>query len=215
MSLHCFPRLRVVVSAAVFAGAFACVISLAAQLQGIPPGGPVVLAGPGGPGGGEREVVAQFDKDRDKRLNAAERKAARAWLQSQPAPARWRPRRRGGPGFPGGGNAAPPEPGARLAPADVRTFPNAPTYDMSALRTFFFEFENADWEAELADFYNTDVEVPATLTVDGKVYRTSASDSAATRRTSSCRRAGSARSTSRSTSCTRISSLAATARSTC
>lgn len=175
MSLHCFPRLRVVVSAAAFAGAFACVISLAAQGQGVPPGGPggfVGPGGPGGPGGGEREIVAQFDKDRDKRLNADERKAARAWLQSQPAQGPFGGRGgRGVPGFPGGGNTAPPEPGARLRPADVRTFPNAPTYDMSALRTFFFEFENADWEAELADFYNTDVEVPATLTVDGRVFK--------------------------------------------
>jgi hypothetical protein len=64
-----------------------------------------------------------------------------------------------------------PEPGVRLRADDVRAFPNAPTYDASVLRTFFFEFENADWEAELADFYNTDVEVPATLTVDGQVFR--------------------------------------------
>ena len=34
----------------------------------------------------------------------------------------------------------------------------------------FLEFENADWEAELADFNNTDVEVPAMVTVDGKTY---------------------------------------------
>ena len=38
------------------------------------------------------------------------------------------------------------------------------------LRTLFLEFENADWEKELADFKNTDVEVPAKLTVDGKTY---------------------------------------------
>ena len=82
-----------------------------------------------------------------------------------------RPRRARRTRFPRRGNAAPAEPGARLGPADVRTFPNAPTYNMSALRTFFFDFENADWEAELADFYNTDVEVPATLTVDGKVFK--------------------------------------------
>jgi spore coat protein CotH len=39
------------------------------------------------------------------------------------------------------------------------------------LRTLFLEFENPDWEAEMADFNNTDVEVPATLRVDGKVYK--------------------------------------------
>ena len=36
---------------------------------------------------------------------------------------------------------------------------------MGVLRTLFLEFESADWEKELADFYHTDVEVPAKLTV--------------------------------------------------
>ncbi len=31
---------------------------------------------------------------------------------------------------------------------------------------FFLEFEDTDWEAQLADFYHTDVELPATLIVD-------------------------------------------------
>jgi spore coat protein CotH len=38
------------------------------------------------------------------------------------------------------------------------------------LRTIFLEFEHADWEDELADFYRSDVEVPAKLIVDGKEY---------------------------------------------
>jgi spore coat protein CotH len=38
------------------------------------------------------------------------------------------------------------------------------------LRTLFFEFPNEDWEDELAAFHNTDVEVPATLRVDGRTY---------------------------------------------
>ena len=54
------------------------------------------------------------------------------------------------------------------------------------LRTLFLDFENKDWEEELADFHNTDVEVPATLTVDGKNTPTSASTSAACRRSWSC-----------------------------
>ena len=33
----------------------------------------------------ERKLVAQFDKNGDKRLDAAERKAAREWLATQPA----------------------------------------------------------------------------------------------------------------------------------
>ena len=32
--------------------------------------------------GAERKIVAQFDKDGDKRLNAAERREARAWLET-------------------------------------------------------------------------------------------------------------------------------------
>ncbi len=34
----------------------------------------------------------------------------------------------------------------------------------------FLNFEQPDWEAELAEFKNTDIEVPATLIVDGKTY---------------------------------------------
>jgi spore coat protein CotH len=43
-------------------------------------------------------------------------------------------------------------------------------YDPAILRTVFIDFENADWEAELEDFHGSDVDVPATLTVDGKTY---------------------------------------------
>src|SRR5687767_2471380 len=175
MSLDDFPRLRLVVSAAAVAAALTGSIGLVAQAPPVQPGGrvggvlvagPAGPGGPGGPGGQEMRIVAQFDTDRDERLNAAERKAARAWLESQNSG-----RGRGGPAFFGRGSVAPAEPGARVTPADVRTFPNAPVYDMSTLRTFFFDFENADWEAELAAFYNTDVEVPAALTVDGRVFR--------------------------------------------
>ena len=170
MLLRDFPYLPVVVSAAAVAGALAGSISLTAQGPAQPvvlQGGPAVAIGPG-PGAGEAQIVAKFDKDGDKRLNTAERKEARASIESQ---AQGPGRGRGGPGFPGRGNLGPVEPGARLTPKDIKTFPNAPAYDMSALRTFFFEFEDADWEAELSTFYNTDVEVPATLTVDGTVFK--------------------------------------------
>ena len=44
--------------------------------------GPGGFGGPGGPmGGSERKVLKQFDKDENKRLNAAERAEARAWLK--------------------------------------------------------------------------------------------------------------------------------------
>jgi spore coat protein CotH len=44
-------------------------------------------------------------------------------------------------------------------------------YDPSTLRTFFLEFEHSDWEQELEAFWHTDVEIPATLRVDGTTYR--------------------------------------------
>lgn len=48
---------------------------------------------------------------------------------------------------------------------------DTPLYDLDTLRTVFLQFEHADWEQELAAFHNTDVEVPATVIVDGKTYR--------------------------------------------
>ncbi len=128
---------------------------------------------PGPPGGGmgeiraETKLVARFDKDGNKRLNAAERKAAREFLAQEKAAGRG-PRR---PGFRGREESQePPTHGPKLASADVKSFGKEPLYDANTLRTFFLEFENADWEKELSDFYNTDVEVPAKLTVDGKSY---------------------------------------------
>lgn len=127
----------------------------------------------------EIKLVKQFDKSGKGWLNAAERKAAREFLQKERAGGRG-PRGfggrggRGGPGGPSfggpGANQEPPKPGAKLTLADVKSSPNAPLYDAQTLRTFFLAFENSDWEKELEDFHGTDVEVPAKLTVDGKTY---------------------------------------------
>ena len=65
----------------------------------------------GGPMQQERKVVGTFDKNGDKRLDAAERKAAREWLATQPAGGFG-----GRGGFGRGGNVTPAEPGRRLAP---------------------------------------------------------------------------------------------------
>jgi hypothetical protein len=139
------------------------------------PGGPQF--GPErGPGGAEVKLVKQFDKDGDKRLNAEERKAARAYLTSSRQTGGFGGfggRMRGGPpGFGGrGGFSEPAQPGAKISPSEVKSGGDAPLYDPGTLRTLFLQFENADWEIELEDFYNTDVDVPASLTVDGKTYR--------------------------------------------
>jgi spore coat protein CotH len=130
-----------------------------------------------GPGGGrgfggvqpDRELVAQFDKDGNKRLDAAERQAAREYVLAQGG-GRGGFGGRGGRGFPGA-EAGPVEPGPKLDKASVKPVAaSVPFYDQATLRTLFFDFENDVWEQELTAFKDTDVEVPARLTVDGKVY---------------------------------------------
>lgn len=123
------------------------------------------FGGPGGPGRAERKLVDEFDKNDDGWLNSAERSAARS---AQPAE---QPRGGFGRRFPGGReNREPPQPGPRITPQEVTNYPDADLYDPSVLRTLFLEFENEDWEQELSDFYNTDVDVPAILIVDGVKY---------------------------------------------
>ena len=73
----------------------------------------------------------------------------------------------------GGGRVArgTPQPGQRMTPADVKSFGDAPFYDPTVLRTVFIEFASANWEALLEPNYRRDVDVPATVTIDGKTYR--------------------------------------------
>ena len=129
--------------------------------------------GPGGPGGfgASIKVLEKFDADKNGRLDAAERKPARAWVVEERTknPPRG-PGRRGPGGRRGGGASEPASPGPRVAVDAVPYFPDAALYDPSALRTIFLEFESDDWEKELADFNNTDVDIPARLTVDGRTY---------------------------------------------
>ena len=138
-----------------------------------PPGG---FAIGGFPPQQDRLLVAQFDANKDERLDAAERKAARDWLATQPAtgPGGFGGggRGRGGPfpGFGGRGLAA-SSPGRPIALTDVRHYPGAGVYDLSTFRTIFIQFDNADWERELEAFYRSDVEVPGTVTIDGAVFR--------------------------------------------
>jgi CotH kinase protein len=149
----------------------------AASAQGPPgsPGGPPGFPG-GPPGRGgfggmqqERKILSQFDTNKDKRLDLAERTSARKWLATQPS---FGPGgRRGGGGFGGRGGFAPSSEGRPLEPAGVKSFPGAPLYDPATLRTIFLQFEESDWEQALADFNNTDVDVPATAIVDGKTYK--------------------------------------------
>jgi spore coat protein CotH len=135
------------------------------------PGGPGGPGGPrmmGGPMGQETKLVDRFDKDSNGWLGPGERKAAREFLQEERADGRG-PREFGPPG--GRRDQNPPQPGKRVSPSDIKSYGEMPFYDPNTVRTLFLEFENGDWEKELSDFRNTDVEVPAKLTVDGKSYK--------------------------------------------
>ncbi|HUS36201.1 MAG TPA: CotH kinase family protein [Verrucomicrobiae bacterium] len=128
-----------------------------------PGGGP-----PFGPPGPQAEIklLKKFDKDGDKFLTGDERKAALDHLQAERA----RRPRRGMRPF-GGEDGEAPKLGKKISPADVKNYPDAPLYDPNVLRTVFIEFDSPNWEKEMAAFNNTDVEMPAKVTIDGKTYR--------------------------------------------
>ncbi len=107
----------------------------------------------------ETKLLERFDADGDKRLNATERRAARASRDGSST----RPGRMGS-------ALSSPTPGPRVTPDLVKTYGKEPVYDLATLRTFFLRFEREDWEQELMAFYNTDVEVPAELSVDGSTF---------------------------------------------
>lgn len=135
-----------------------------------PDGPPRFRAGGGGPPGPQPKVklLKRFDKDGDKFLNADERKDALEFLNKE----RSEGRMRRGPGMRGFGprDEEPPQQGKKISPADVKNFPDAALYDPTVLRTVFIEFDTPTWEKEMAAFKNTDVDMRAKVTVDGKVY---------------------------------------------
>jgi hypothetical protein len=142
-----------------------CALALCASIATVA-GGQVPAGGRGGPPvqGAEEDIplVARFDRNGDKILDRDERVAARAYLAEHPELRR--PVR-------GGRLTRTGSAGPRVE-TDVRSFPDSvPLYDGGTLRTFFLEFEHADWEEELEAFWHTDVEVRATLRVDGKAYQ--------------------------------------------
>jgi spore coat protein CotH len=105
-------------------------------------------------------LFTESDQNKDAKLDATELIAGLGKLF--PAPTF------GGPS--GQRNQGPAKPGPKIAKSDAKHHLDVALYEPSVLRTIFLDFENKDWEAEMADFYHTDVEVPATLTVDGKTY---------------------------------------------
>ncbi|TWU32195.1 CotH kinase family protein [Novipirellula artificiosorum] len=126
------------------------------------------FGGPGGPDRTERKILEQYDADASGWLDANERQMARKAIASDQG-------RRGGPGGGTGGpghgeSTLPGTPGPKVAVGDVNAYPDKPLYDTSILRTVFLQFDNVDWESEMEDFYSTDVDVPATMIMDGKTY---------------------------------------------
>ena len=124
-------------------------------------GGPGGMPGFGGGRGGPRppeKLVNQFDKDKDGKLTGAEREAA---LQMR-----------------GGSNASlrSKESLHNGVQNDVQTSltstpEGSPSlYDAQTLRTLYLRFHHEDWYEQMSAFYRTDIEVPAELIVDGKVY---------------------------------------------
>ena len=109
-----------------------------------------------GPAPAEK-IVARFDTDKDGKLTGDERKAA---LESR-------------------GEAYSPEQRAGTLTGDIQSdlksseaaaTDSPELYDAGTLRTLYLRFHDEDWYAQLNAFYRTDVEVPAELVVDGKVY---------------------------------------------
>ena len=106
----------------------------------------------------EIALIAKYDADGDGVLRGEERLLARTEAREA----------RTGRGR--SGDALLVKPGESIALNETSVFPGLPLYEPSIVRTFFLEFDQADWESELADFYHTDVLIPATLVVDGRRY---------------------------------------------
>ena len=159
--------------------------SLGMLAQQGPPGGggpegPGGFGGPGGPGMGpgarpgggppsrqKTLLVKKHDRDGDGILNSQERLEARE--AAKKVANSNGPGRRGGPRG-GQRSAAEIQPSPKVSPQDVSSGGNASLYDDSVIRTLFLNFEAKDWEQELTDFHDTDVDVPAELMVDGRRY---------------------------------------------
>ena len=104
------------------------------------------------------KLVARFDTNKDGKLTGEERKAA---LESRGEA--YSPQQRAG--TPTGDIKSDVKSSLASVPPDSPDF-----YDAGTLRTLYLRFPDEDWYAQLNAFYRTDVEVPAALVIDGKLY---------------------------------------------
>ena len=110
------------------------------------------------------KIVSRFDTDKDGRLSGVEREAARKYIhESRGERGASRP----------SGSTSPNTTHNDDLKASLADQPNGnpDLYDAKTLRTLYLRFHDADYYEQLGDFYRTDVDVPADLIVDGKVYQ--------------------------------------------
>ena len=110
------------------------------------------------------KIVSRFDTDKDGRLNNVEREAARKYIhESRGERGASRP----------SGSTSPHTTHEDDLKASLAAQPSGDPslYDANTLRTLYLRFHDTDWYEQLGDFYRTDVDVPADLIVDGKVYQ--------------------------------------------
>ncbi|MDE0935123.1 MAG: CotH kinase family protein, partial [Mariniblastus sp.] len=128
--------------------------------------GPGPGMGPGGPGGmPQRDLIGEFDVDKNNRLEGEELKLALESVADQP------PQRRGPKRRPRGRETVKPsQPGREISKESVVNFPNLPLYDATILRTVFIDIESDQWEKDMASLKDYGVDIEATVTVDQQAY---------------------------------------------
>ncbi len=114
----------------------------------------------GAPRFSKKVLVTAFDDDKNGRLTGAERAAAIKWIKDDRE--KNPPRRRG----------SRPAPESELQPYEVakdsvKHYADRDLYDLTVIRTVFLDFANANWSEDMKLFYRTDIDEPATATLDG------------------------------------------------
>ncbi len=123
-------------------------------------GMPSFGGGRGGRGGPRppEKLVEQFDKDNDGKLTGAEREAAFSMRGNGNLS-------RMSPGNPSGNLQSDVQASLASVPEGSPSL-----YDTKTLRTLYLRFHHENWYEQMNAFYRTDIEVPAELIVDGKIY---------------------------------------------